>query len=524
MKKSQLILAIAGVLSLIVGLFTSLYYLDLLGLLFLLSIVVLRSKKYDLLKMSLGMVLICFLLTWIIPKADFSTGKYAVGEITRMGIFDLFTDGLATTIYYFFMMATFIFVLGAFYQFLSKLDAYQKLTSSIAEKIKGKEIIFSVIISFIIAVLSSIINEQYVIIAFIPFIITILDKAGMNKMSTFITTFGAILVGILGSIVSTKIVGMNVQYFQLDYNYRLKTKIAFFLVIFVIYTLFNVLYLRKNTVKVAKVKSTKTKKSQKETKEEVVVTDSIDLFENKDVDSKNANIIPLVIVGILLLIVSILAYLPWTTVFNVSWFTDAYNWFIEFKLFGAPIFSYIFGSQLQEFGNWTLITMQIVMIITMLILQLCYRVNINDFVESISEGVKKVSKLVMLVILSYSILVLTVVFPVIPTIANKILTTKFNVFNSLVSGMFAGLFNADYQYTVNLLYYNFYELYPNNLKVVSVILQSTYGLMSFITPASAILFVGLRYLNISYKEYMKYIWKFLLAAFVLVIALAFFVM
>ena len=90
--------------------------------------------------------------------------------------------------------------------------------------------------------------------------------------------------------------------------------------------------------------------------------------------------------------------------------------------------------------------------------------------------------------------------------------------------MFAGLFNADYQYTVNLLYYNFYELYPNNLKVVSVILQSTYGLMSFITPASAILFVGLRYLNISYKEYMKYIWKFLLAAFVLVIALAFFVM
>ena len=36
-------------------------------------------------------------------------------------------------------------------------------------------------------------------------------------------------------------------YSEEDTKVSLKTKIAFFLVIFVIYTLFNVLYLRKNT-------------------------------------------------------------------------------------------------------------------------------------------------------------------------------------------------------------------------------------------------------------------------------------
>ena len=54
-----------------------------------------------------------------------------------------------------------------------------------------------------------------------------------------------------------------------------------------------------------------------------------------------------------------------------------------------------------------------------------------------------------------------------------------------------------------------------------MILQSTYGLASFVAPSSAMLLVGLSYLDIPYKDWMKYIWKFLVAMLVVIIVMAF---
>jgi C4-dicarboxylate anaerobic carrier. len=50
-------------------------------------------------------------------------------------------------------------------------------------------------------------------------------------------------------------------------------------------------------------------------------------------------------------------------------------------------------------------------------------------------------------------------------------------------------------------------------------LQSTYGLASMFAPSSAILLIGLSYLGITYKEWMKYIWKFVLAMFIVILVL-----
>ena len=95
-------------------------------------------KKFDLVKISGAMVLLTVLLTWIIPQGTFSGTEMQIGEITRIGIFDFFTYGLLG-MYYFTVLVTFLFVLGGFYQFLSKLGAYQKLTDKIAKSLKGKD-------------------------------------------------------------------------------------------------------------------------------------------------------------------------------------------------------------------------------------------------------------------------------------------------------------------------------------------------------------------------------------------------
>ena len=531
-------------------------------------------EKYDLVKLILSMFVITLVLSWVLKTISFgSTGEITIGDYNRMGIFHLFENGLST-FQVFGMLAAFIFVIGAFYQFLSKLSAYQKLTDSIAKKVKGKEILFSLIISLVFAALSSIVNEQIVLLSFIPFVITVCTKLNMNKLMSFITTFGAVLVGIIGSTVSDKITGINLQAFALSNGYKdsILVKIILFVLAYLIYSLFNVLYMKKNMVNnekktiigfyitlldvlalcflafykfahhmiyfyvllgvsvlglvafivyVLKFKNNKKTNKNASKKEKNVASEIAceDLFKNEIKDSNKANMIPLIIVVVLSAIVLLLAYIPWTTVFEIDWFKKAYEAVINVKVFGQPIFSYVLGG-VTEFGSWSLMSVSVVLILAMLVLKLCYSVSFDDLLESCAEGCKKVGKVVAILILSYAILTLNYYFPSVPSIANKLLGKSFNVFTTMLTGLLSGTFYTEYLYAVSSVYANFTMLYPQDLSTVGVLLQSTYGLMSFITPASALLFVGLSYTDVKYKDWFKFIWKFLIIMLAIIVAIA----
>ena len=543
-------------------------------------------EKHDLIKIALGMIIFTMILTWIIPQGYFNAGELVKNDITRIGTFDFFTYGLLG-MYYFTVLVTFLFVTGGFYQFLSKLGAYQKLTDLVAKKINGKEILFSLIISFVFAALASMVNEYIILIAFMPFIITICTKAKMDKISTFVTTFGSLLVGMLGSTISAKIAGMNVQYFGSLFTDNLLEKIILFAVAFIIYSLFNICHMKKVLVdnkekktiigffavlvdagllvllatikmvyfyillgvtvlaviayivytimskkapkKEKKVKKDTKKKVSKKTskaskKEEVVVkevkVESEDLFANTVKGSEKSSLIPLIVVGVIAILVSILAYIPWVSVFKLDWFTKALEWVKTTQLFGVPIFSYILGNVL-EFGSWDIFGVQIVMLLSVIVLAICYKQGLNTIIESFAEGFKKISKVVVILLLVYVILEFAVMYPVIPTIIDKVLGTKFNVFTTGLAGIITSLFTCEYQYAVNLVYTYFTSVYAGNISVVSFILQSVFGLVAFFGPASAMLFVGLSYMDIKYKDWMKYIWKFLIAMLIVIIAMAF---
>lgn len=524
-------------------------------------------EKHDLVKIALCMILLTVILSWIIPQGYFNAGELVKSEITRIGLFDFVTYGLLG-MYYFTVLVTFFFVLGAFYQFLSKLGAYQKLTDKIAAKIKGKEILFSLIVSFVFAALASIVNEYLVLVAFMPFVITICSKLKMDKIGSFVSTFGAMLVGILGTTISAKVAGMGVQYLSLAYTDNLLEKILLFAIAFIVYSLFSIRHLKKTLVNnkekktiigffitlvdigllvlffilkkivfyillgvtvvglvlyiVYSVKKKSTKKNTKVKKEKEVANElvSVDLFENAVKGSEKSNTIPLIIVGIIAILVTIMAYLPWTSVFKVDWFTNALTAVTEAKLFGVPIFSYILGN-VTEFGSWDIFGVQVVMVVAMLVLAICYKQGLTSIIDSFAEGFKKSGKLVVVLLLAYIILEFSVMYPVIPTILGKILGSKFNVLTTTLAGVITSAFTTEYQYTINLVYSYLTSAYASNLSVVSIILQSTYGLVSFFVPSSAMLLVGLSYLDIPYKDWMKYIWKFLVVMLVVIIVMAF---
>ena len=201
-------------------------------------------EKHDLLKVSGIVIIITVIMTWIIKQGNWNGTELAVGEITRVGIFDFFTYGLLG-MFYFTILVTFIFVVGGFYQVLSKTSSYQNLTNYIAKKSKGKEILFVLIVSFIIAALSAVLNEYYIILAFIPFILSIMSKMKLDKITGFVTTFGSILIGFIGSIYSTKIAGINNGIFSLEYNDFIWFKLCLFGISYILFNTFTVLHLKK---------------------------------------------------------------------------------------------------------------------------------------------------------------------------------------------------------------------------------------------------------------------------------------
>lgn len=456
-----------------------------------------KGNKHDLVKIAGLMILLTVILTWIIPQGYFSGSGVTVGDITRIGIFDFFTYGLLG-MYYFTVLVTCLFVIGGFYQVLSKVKGYQKLTDWFAKKFDGKEIFFTVLVSFIIAALTAITTEYFIIIAVIPFIITIMKKMGLKKITGFVTTFGSIIVGLLGSVYNGKVAGMNIQLLGAEYNTYIWLKVIIFAIAFILFTLFNILYILKN------------KESNK----------IVDMFEDGEVVSKKEKVWPLVVVLTLGTVITILAYLPWTDAFNITWFSDALTKILECEIFGSTVFAFIFGN-VQAFGAWDIFGVQIVMLVSTLIIKWIYKIKISDIFESFGEGFKKMGKLVVILLLTYVVLEFAVMYPVLPTMVDWILglTDKFNAFTSTLSGLLTSVFGVEYQYVLNLVgqFLNTkYSAYSNELPIM---LQSTFGLASMFTPASSILLMGLAYLGISYKEWMKYIWKFLVLMLIAIIVI-----
>ena len=49
-----------------------------------------------------------------------------------------------------------------------------------------------------------------------------------------------------------------------------------------------------------------------------------------------------------------------------------------------------------------------------------------------------------------------------------------------------------------------------NLSVYAMMFQSIYGLIQLVGPTSILLIIGITYLDVPYKTWLKYIWRFIL--------------
>ena len=186
------------------------------------------------------------------------------------------------------------------------------------------------------------------------------------------------------------------------------------------------------------------------------------------------------------------------------------------------LFAKIFGT-FNAFGSWTINEVMLVLFVAAIFLILVYKVKFDDVVDGAINGIKKAVVPTFVVIMIYTLLVLATYHPFqleIYKFILKMAKNNYNLFTTSLVSILASVFNADPLYTANSFVPYFASViqdtavYPK----VAVIVQSMYGLTMLVAPTSVVLMAALSYLNISFKDWFKAIWKLL---FVLLIVLLF---
>jgi len=366
-----------------------------------------KISKNDIAKAIGAMILLAVILTWIIPSGQFSGATYYEYGMNRVGLTDLTTLGYYSA-YFAIDRVTFLLVLGGFYGLLSKTSAYQKITTTIAKKLKGKEIISLVVTSVVIAGLTSISKTSLGLLVFVPFIISVLLKMKLDRMSAFTATFGSMLIGSLGATFGTEALVSFNNYFAGNLGTdvlgaTLVVRSVILLVSLVLFNFFVVLHTKK-------VLANKKLDERKE-----------DRFEVEDNTDKKVKTLPLIIVLSLISVITLLGIINWTG-FGIEIFNDFHTWLTELTIGkDFTIFAYILGNSAAAFGAWDLFTVSTLLFISSIIIALISKVNFSDYLANIGNGLIKIGKPVLVLVGVYAAFIALYMTPIIPTITSKLL-------------------------------------------------------------------------------------------------------
>lgn len=471
-------------------------------------------KKHNLFKILAIMILVFVVLSWIVPTGSLSGDEIQKSEeLTRIGIwniFNLFTVSASSFMVYPFYLIT----VGVFYLVLNKTGVYQRMVTNFAKKLKKKPKLVLAIIISLFAIISSVTNLGLMLFLLVPFFISVILKLGYDKYVALASTIGAIFVGIVGSTYGYYVSKIVNSVLNLGFTSNIIAKVALLVVSTALLVVYEFSYIKRS----------KAPKSKEEVKEEII--DEL-LIETEKKSKKKSW--PMILVMSLVLVVTFLSAIAWSTAYGFDVFTKFHETVMGLSI-GKDfnIIEYILGSQInigyyaqygiKELGTWDYTDLSIVLIFASLLIGLMYKVKFSDILDTFKESGKKFAKASLLIIVAYTLFVLNYYIPVFTTVISWFGDT-FNIVTSSLVAILASVINIDMMYvaqgtlaTVSAVF-NDATLNPT----LAVLYQAMYGLTSFFAPTSILLITGLCYLNISYKEWMKHIWKFLLELLVVIL-------
>ena len=347
-------------------------------------------EKHDLFKLAGIFVLITVLMSWFIPYSYYQNGTiYGINGPFKwsanmdykhvVGLFDWSSYSLLG-FWYFTALFMFIIVVAGLYKFLSSTVAYQALTDKLANVFKGKEKVLVAISTLLFAMFAGVATDPFITLIFIPFVIAVFSKLKTDKLTALSSTFGGVLVGIFGATYSTNIVGSLVDSTyglgsaNVQIGFERAAVIVLFVVAYLLITYFAISRLSKKDTPVEDIFA-----------EEVKTT--------KKAKAVRVSIAPMAIFLSLLFVIAILAYIPWSNSFGISFFSDLYNDIIEYKvqhiafLRKTPIFDFILGESFKAFGDLDLLAICGYIFVFILLIKIIYHIPFDKIIDSFGEGI-----------------------------------------------------------------------------------------------------------------------------------------
>ena len=461
-------------------------------------------KEHDLAVLIFGLLAVIILLSWVIPAGYFSGGTFVEGEPWQgIGLLHI-TYGIAAVINSYSMSIAFLILVGIFYGIASKTESYKALVTKLANLAKGHVISFACLISLIVAVATSMLNNTIVLFMFIPLLVSVLLRMGVSKMNAFASTFGSMLVGTLGATIGSEGLGNYVYYLaysgmEVTITTEVVIRVGILLLTYVLFTFFNIVSMKK---------SLNNKKD--EAKEDVFAVEE---------PKKRAKAWPMVLAFVVLFAFAILGFVAWEEGFGITALTDFYEDIMAWKIGDVAVLPALLGTNLVEsqsiaphliFGDWYLFTYSIFLFLVIIVVMIASRKELNETFENAWDGIKKFAKPIAFVTLAYFALILLDFVSFIPAVVNELgkMSSAFNPFVASLQALIVGLFNSQLDFVGYSLSGYLIGFTGVSANIINVVYITMFGLMQFITPISVALVFGLSYMDIPYKKWFQYIWKF----------------
>ncbi len=442
-------------------------------------------KKNSLLKSLLIMYVVVVFLSWIIPAASYTNGQFAEGSITPVGLINLFRIPVMT--FQTFIQYTIVFLsIGILYGVLNKTGVYDNILKGIAKKCKGKEKVLLIIVSVLFALIGSLTGLSTFAFLLIPFVAALLLLTGFDKVSALCATVGALLVGEAASIFGFSGAGYIINIFGLKMFDEVITKV----ILFIILTGLYIFFIAKKSKVLAK-------------KEENIPFLVVD---NKNSKKK----LPLIIISVLFIVITLIGMYNWYYGFGIEVFNN-----LDTKIQGISWLSKVLNG-ITALGYWGNYEFAVAIVIVTFVIAWLYNIKLADIIDGVKKGFME-----MLPIALYAT-ICNVIFTVMllsssnmyATIVHSLGTVKstFNIPVASLISLSGSIFYNDFYYMLTncTAFFQGYEAayYP----ILGVLVTGIHGIAMMVLPTSIVLVAGLKYFGISYTEWLKKIWKYVLEA------------
>ena len=194
----------------------------------------------------------------------------------------------------------------------------------------------------------------------------------------------------------------------------------------------------------------------------------------------------------------------------------------KFTIGEFPIFAKLFGN-LTSFGNWQMTDLINVVLVSTVFVGLLGKVKFNDMLNGFGAGAKRALRPAFVTTFVYVLIFISAYHPYILTIVEPILslTEGFTVVIMSVAAFISHIFNVELFYSASSVIAYIVATFKDTTVygLIAVIWQATYGFAMLFVPTSAVLIMGLSYLNVSYWKWLKAVWKLVLELLVVLLAI-----